>query len=66
MQISYEHRLIERFQRGEHKTMDLLVDHNINGLLRFVMIFARPRQHVPVVCKVISHLADDFVSQQPS
>jgi len=37
MHLSYEHRLIERFQHGDHKAMELLVDHYIDGLLRFVM-----------------------------
>jgi RNA polymerase sigma-70 factor (ECF subfamily) len=44
MQISYEHRLIERFQRGDHKAMELLVDHYIDGLLRFVMRIVGSRE----------------------
>lgn len=44
MQLSYEHRLIERFQRGDHKAMELLVDHYIDGLLRFVMRIVGSRE----------------------
>jgi RNA polymerase sigma-70 factor (ECF subfamily) len=44
MQVSYEHRLIERFQHGDHKAMELLVDHYIDGLLRFVMRLVGSRE----------------------
>ncbi len=44
MHLSYEHRLIERFQHGDHKAMELLVDHYIDGLLRFVMRIVGSRE----------------------
>jgi RNA polymerase sigma-70 factor (ECF subfamily) len=44
MHQSYEQRLVERFQRGDHKAMELLVDHYVDGLLRFVMRIVNSRE----------------------
>ena len=44
MHLSYEHRIIERFQHVDHKAMELLVDHYIDGLLRFVMRIVGSRE----------------------
>lgn len=44
MPIEYEHSLVQRFQRGDHRAMELLFEHHVDSLLRFAMRFVTCRE----------------------